>query len=85
MPELTDPSGTIVIAEVPIDPAWIGRALTDLEQQTGSRVAYVTRLGEGTLPKPDMVVQQGDLMHLALRREELARVERLCDQAPAAH
>ncbi|MEP7332515.1 MAG: TrkA family potassium uptake protein [Terracoccus sp.] len=85
MPELTDPSGRIVIAEVPIDPAWIGRALTDLEQQTGSRVAYVTRLGEGTLPKPDMVVQQGDLMHLALRREELARVERLCDQAPTAH
>ena len=85
VPELTDPSGKIVIAEVPLAPAWIGRSLQDVEEQTGSRVAYVTRLGQGTLPRPDMVVQQGDLLHLALQREDLARVERLCDQAPAAH
>jgi trk system potassium uptake protein TrkA len=32
-----------------------------------------------------MVVQQGDLVHLAVQSEELARVERLCDSAPAAH
>ena len=85
VPELTDPSGKIVIAEVPLAEAWVGRHLTDVEEQTGARVAYVTRLGEGTLPRPDMVVQQGDLVHLTVPRDDLARVERLCDQAPAAH
>jgi trk system potassium uptake protein TrkA len=32
-----------------------------------------------------MVVQQGDLVHLALMRDDLARVERLCDQPPLVH
>lgn len=83
MPELTDPSGRIVIAEMPLDEAWIGRSLGDVEQQTGARVAYLTRLGEGTLPRSDMVVQQGDLVHLTVRRDDLTRVERICDRAPA--
>jgi trk system potassium uptake protein TrkA len=83
MPELTDPSGKIVIAEVPLAPAWIGRPLSAVEEQTGGRVAYVTRLGEGAIPMPGMVVQQGDLVHLSVRRDELARVERICDQPPA--
>jgi trk system potassium uptake protein TrkA len=85
VPELTDPSGKIVIAEVPLAEGWVGKPLTLVEEQTGARVAYVTRLGEGTLPRPDMVVQQGDLVHLAAPRDDLARVERLCDQAPAVH
>jgi len=85
VPELTDPSGKIVIAEVPLAEGWVGRHLTEVEERTGARVAYITRLGEGTLPRPDMVVQQGDLVHLTVPRDDLARVERLCDQAPAAH
>ena len=85
VPELTDPSGKIVVAEVPLAELWIGRRLTDIEEQTGARIAYVTRLGEGTLPRPDMMIQQGDLVHLAVLRDDLARVERLCDQPPAAH
>ena len=85
MPELTDPSGQVVIAEVPLAEQWIGRSLTDVEDMTGARVAYITRLGQGELPRADTVVQQGDLVHLALRREDLARVERICDQPPVLH
>ena len=85
MPELTDPSGKVVIAEVPLVEAWIGQRLTTLEEQTGARVAYVTRLGEGVLPRADMVIQQGDLVHMAVLRDDLARVERLGDSAPAPH
>ena len=85
MPELTDPSGKVVIAEVPLAEQWIGHPLADVEARTGARVAYVTRLGQGELPRPDMVVQQGDLVHLALMRDDLARVERLCDLPPMVH
>ncbi len=85
MPELTDPSGKVVIAEVPLAEAWVGQPLTLLEEQTGARVAYVTRLGEGVLPRADMVVQDGDLVHMAVLRDQLPRVERLADTAPALH
>lgn len=85
MPELTDPSGRIVIAEVPLAPEWIGRPLVEVERHTGGRVAYLTRLGEGILPGADTVVQHGDLVHLAVQREHLDRVERICDQPPPAN
>jgi trk system potassium uptake protein TrkA len=85
VPEFTDPSGKIVIGEVPMAQAWVGRPLPVVEEQTGARVAYVTRLGEGILPRHDMVIQQGDLVHFVVPRDELARVERLCDQPPAPH
>lgn len=85
MPELTDPSGRIVIAEVPLTPEWIGRPLVEVERHTGARVAYLTRLGEGILPGADTVVQHGDLVHLAVQREHLGRVERICDQPPPAN
>jgi trk system potassium uptake protein TrkA len=85
MPELTDPSGKVVIAEVPYAEAWIGQPLTLLEEQTGGRVSYVTRLGEGMLPHVGMVIQEGDLVHMAVLRDQLPRVERLADSAPAPH
>lgn len=82
VPELTDPSGRIVIAEVPLDTAWIGRPLTLVEERTGARIAYLTRLGEGALPAANTVYQDGDLLHLAVLREQLPQVERICDQPP---
>jgi trk system potassium uptake protein TrkA len=85
VPELTDPSGKVVIAEVPMAESWIGKPLQLLEEQTGARVAYLTRLGEGLIPRADMVIQQGDLVHVVVPRDDLARVERLCDQPPAPH
>ena len=31
-------------------PVWVGRRLTEIESATGSRIAYVTRLGDGLIP-----------------------------------
>ena len=85
VPEYTDPSGRIVMAEIPISSAWVGQRLSALESATGGRVAYVTRLGEGLLPDPNTVHQQGDLVHLLLPRDLLASAERALDSAPPAH
>jgi trk/ktr system potassium uptake protein len=84
VPEFTDPSGKVVMAEVPAAASWIGRRLTQVEDVTGARVAYLTRLGEGQLPMPDSVFQEGDLLHLAVAREALATVERILDSPPPA-
>ncbi|KGN38528.1 potassium channel family protein [Knoellia subterranea] len=85
VPEFTDPSGRVVIAEMPVNPEWVGRRITDLETVVGGRVAFITRLGEGVIPSHDTVHQDGDLVHFALDRTRLAEAERILDAAPPAN
>ncbi|HXR41070.1 MAG TPA: TrkA family potassium uptake protein [Acidothermaceae bacterium] len=59
-----DPTGTIQLAEVHIDPSWIGRRVPEIEAVSGARVAFLTRFGEGVLPHSDTVLQEGDLVHI---------------------
>ncbi|MCP2310329.1 trk system potassium uptake protein TrkA [Kitasatospora paracochleata] len=77
-----DPSGAVQLAEVPFAAAWVGHRLSALEESAGVRVAFVTRLGEGVLPTPQMVVQEGDLVHVMLRRSELTTVEAAFAKGP---
>ncbi len=37
------------------------------------------------LPGPETVFQEGDLVHVALQREDLAIAERVLDAPPRAH
>ncbi len=77
MSEWRDPSGRIVLAEVAVSPDWVGRRLSELEAESGTRAAFLTRLGVGRLPDPQTVVQEGDLVHVMLeydRREEVVAV-----------
>jgi len=85
VPEHTDPSGHVVIADVPVHPAWVGRRISELESTSGARVAYVTRLGEGKLPTAETVYQDGDLIHVVTTSAALAGVEHALDQAPPVH
>ncbi|AUG77258.1 potassium transporter TrkA [Kitasatospora sp. MMS16-BH015] len=77
-----DPSGSIQLAEVAYAPSWIGHKLSALEEASGARIAFLTRLGEGVLPTPQMVVQEGDLVHVTLRRADQAAVEAAFAQGP---
>ena len=83
VPELVDPSGKVVIAEVTVNPGWVGRLVSELEGVTGTRAAYLTRLGSGILPTSETVFQEGDLLHLATLAAELPAVERTLDAPPA--
>jgi trk system potassium uptake protein TrkA len=84
VPELVDPSGNVVIAEVTVNPAWVGRRITAIEEATGTRAAYLTRLGSAMLPGSDTVFQEGDLLHLASLATDLPHAERTLDAPPAA-
>ncbi len=85
VPEFTDPSGKVVMAEIPVHASWIGRRLTELEEVSGGRIAYITRLGDGRLPAPDLVYQEGDFVHIAIERANLAVAERILDAPPPTH
>jgi len=82
VPEYTDPSGRIVIAEVPVDISWVGQRISAIEAATGTRVAFMTRLGQGMLPDRDTVYQAGDLIHVAAVHQELPQIERILDTPP---
>ncbi|MBV6703175.1 TrkA family potassium uptake protein [Kitasatospora aureofaciens] len=77
-----DPSGSVQLAEVAYDPRWVGHRVGELEETSGARVAFVTRLGEGVLPTPQMVLQEGDLVQVMLRRADLRAVEAAFAQGP---
>ncbi|WP_338752075.1 potassium channel family protein [Janibacter alittae] len=80
--EMADASGRIIIAEMAVDESWVGVTLTRVEELTGARVAYLTRLGEGILPGPQTVHQDGDLLHLVIEQPRLDEVERILDSPP---
>jgi trk system potassium uptake protein len=81
--EWRDPSGAVALAEIAVAPAWVGQRVTTLERQAGCRVALLTRLGEGLVPGPDTVVQEGDLVHATLLAERMDEVSAVFGAGPA--
>jgi trk system potassium uptake protein TrkA len=77
-----DPSGGVQLAEVHTSPAWIGHKISRLQEETGARVAFLTRLGEAMLPSAQTVLQEGDLVHVMLRTDEVAAVEAAFAKGP---
>jgi trk system potassium uptake protein TrkA len=81
-PDFRDPSGTIRLDQIPVTAAWVGQRTEQLEEQTGARIAWIDRLGEGMLPREDTVIQEGDLLHLVMREENAARAYDVLDRGP---
>jgi trk system potassium uptake protein len=74
-PEWRDPSGTVRLAEVHLDDAWIGERIGTIEQASGARVAFLTRYGLGLLPAEDTVLQDGDLVHVVMADADADAIE----------
>jgi trk system potassium uptake protein len=77
-----DPSGTVQLAEVHASPSWIGHKISRIQEDTGVRVAFLTRLGEAMLPTSQTVLQEGDLVHVVMRSDTVADVEAAFAKGP---
>jgi trk system potassium uptake protein TrkA len=77
-----DPSGHVVLAELAYNPTWIGHKISQLEEESGARVALLTRYGDGILPKRGAVIQDGDLVHVTMVWEEREQIERVFAAGP---
>lgn len=80
--EWRDPSGKVALAEVAYAPAWIGSRVTRLERAAQVRIPLLTRLGEGLVPGPDTVVQEGDLVHVVVEMSRLDEVTQALGAGP---
>ena len=83
-PNYRDPSGTIRLDQVAASDAWIGQRTVAFQEQSGSRIAWIDRLGEGMLPTRETVIQEGDLLHLVMREENAAKVYAVFNAGPEA-
>jgi len=83
--EWRDASGAVQLCEMHPHKDWFGMAITELEEATGARVAFITRLGEGLIPDPHTVLQEGDLLHVTVRDESINKVEAILARSPEDH
>jgi trk system potassium uptake protein TrkA len=83
--EWRDASGAVQLCEMHPHKDWFGMAITELEEATGARVAFITRLGEGLIPDVHSVLQEGDLLHVTVRDSELSKVEQILARSPEDH
>ena len=81
-PDFRDPSGTIRVDHLPVPEKWIGQRTAHFQEQTDSRIAWIDRLGEGMLPTRETIIQEGDLIHLAMREQKAAQVYAVIDSGP---
>ncbi|MEO5832666.1 MAG: TrkA family potassium uptake protein [Nakamurella sp.] len=72
--EWRDPSGTVLVAQVPYHRNWLGQPLAQLETTLGMRTAFVVRFGTGLLPDAQTVIQEGDLIYATVLSHDLERL-----------
>jgi trk system potassium uptake protein TrkA len=69
-----DPTGKIVLAEVAFSPHWIGEQVKSVEANTLTRIAFVDRLGQAFVPDGGTVLQEGDVIHVVAREDDMDRI-----------
>jgi trk system potassium uptake protein len=69
-----DPTGSVVLAEVAFSPRWIGETVKIIETSTHARVAFIDRFGQALVPDGGTVLQDGDVLHVIARDDDIKRV-----------
>lgn len=66
------PSGEVVIVRLDFDESWVGTSIGKFGELTGSRVAFLERVGRPILPDVKTVLQQDDLIFASVLTENVA-------------
>ncbi len=80
--EWVDPSAKVSLIERPVGPGWAGPRLLDIEAGSPIRIVAVSRLGVSHLPTNDTVVQDGDVLYLAVAGDALDQLDGLLAGPP---
>jgi trk system potassium uptake protein TrkA len=83
-PDFRDPSGSIRVDAIIVTERWVGQRTVKFQEQAGCRIAWIDRLGVGTLPTRESVLQEGDMVHLVMREENADRVYSVFERGPEA-
>ncbi|MEI6453125.1 MAG: TrkA family potassium uptake protein [Actinomycetota bacterium] len=77
-----DSSGKLMLIERILPSSWAGASLKTLEELSGARLVAVTRAGVARLDGHALIGQDGDVLTLAVLREQGERLEQTLESAP---
>ena len=80
--EWVDPSAKVSLVERSLGSGWAGHRLMDIESSS-VRVIALSRLGAAMLPSTDHVVQEGDVVYLAVASDAISHLDQITN-SPAA-
>jgi len=78
----TDSSGQVGLVERNLPAVWAGKKLSELETPGQYSVAAVTRLGSAQVARPDLVGQDGDILHFMADLSTLGALEQQLQRGP---
>lgn len=81
-PHWRDPSGSVRLAEMHVNPGWVGYRVDQIERRADTRVPFLFRIGRGMIPRGDTVFQDGDLLYVAVSNQRLGEVEAILGAPP---
>ena len=79
--EYVDPSGQLALVRVDTHETWVGTQVSEVEELTRAKVAFLTRGGASELPRGDRVLQDGDELYLLVEVDRTGKIERLLTKA----
>jgi trk system potassium uptake protein TrkA len=82
--EWVDPSAKVVLVERAVPSHWGGKLLSALEVAGTSRLVAVARLGQAALPDAKMVVQEGDVVWVAVAGDKMDDYDAFLGAEPEA-
>ncbi|HWC68204.1 MAG TPA: TrkA family potassium uptake protein [Acidimicrobiales bacterium] len=75
--EWVDPGAKVTLVERLVETAWAGSRYSEMEEDGRVRVIAVGRLGVAQIPGPDLVVQEGDVVYIAVSADALGDLDAL--------
>ena len=81
-PEWRDPSASVKLVEVRVDPGWVGCLISQMEARGRCKIPFLRRFGAGLVPGPEAVFQDGDLLYAAIANAQTAEIDELFGQPP---
>jgi trk system potassium uptake protein TrkA len=75
----TDPSGQLTLLDRSLPDAWAGRRLSEIEEPGRLSLVAVTRSGVPRLDARELVGQEGDVLHVAVRRDARQDLDTMLD------
>jgi trk system potassium uptake protein TrkA len=74
--EWTDPSGRLMLLEELIPDSWAGQQVSDLVEQAKGRLVALSRAGEPRLDARSLLGQEGDVLHIAVMKDDVPELVR---------
>jgi trk system potassium uptake protein TrkA len=79
--EWTDPSAELVLVEREVSTAWVGERSPRLGDGP-ARIVGVRRYGKAMLSAPDVLLQEGDVVYLAVTNADVSQLDEFLAKGP---